>query len=488
MTSSTPLRVGIAGLLVLAISSPLFSAPLDDIGVTELRAEHPELTGAGVTVGLAEAQTGSGAYQVDPATTGHPEADFDYFDASGTYATGGRDYSSALSAGHADSVANAYFDTATGAAPGVTKIENFEASYFFNDVVAATTTTGAGTSWTPVAIDSRVVNQSFIFGGSASSQATVNRFYDAYAREFGTLFVNGTNNGAGNSTPAPASSFNGIAVGRTDGNHATPVQLVAPGGATSFTTPYVSGIAALLLQAADLGQANETTGDPTDSRVVKSTLLTGATKTEDWTQEETDPLDDTFGAGLVNAKNSHDILSGGQQAATLSDTSSPGGIDPSRTFAGETTIGSLHGWDLRSLTVTSSLDATHHYYFDLAVSESPRFTFSATITWHSIANLSAGTNLISDFDLALVNVDSQSVVFSSRSAGENVEHLYTNSLPTARYDLQVIMRGGSDLVATTDTYGLSYSFTAVPEGELFAVLPLLIAVLVWQRRKRSSAS
>ncbi len=475
-------------ILVFATASWLPAAPLDEIGVTALRAEHPELTGAGVTVGLAEAGT---AYQVNPATTGHPAADFAYYDSDHPYGGAGHAYTPSLQSGHANSVAAAFFKTTSGAAPGVTTIENFDANYFYNQVVARTTTIAQGTFWTPVQIASRVVNQSFIFTGTTAAQnAQVNRFYDAYAREYNTLFVNGSGNGVSAATPAPASSFNGIAVGRLDGNHAGRVQLVAPGGATSFATPYVSGVATLLQQAADLGQAGQIDADPTDARVTKVVLLNGATKTAGWTQTETDPLDATFGAGIVNAKTSHDTLSAGQQPATLSTTSALGAVDTSTSFSSSTPITSLAGWDLRGVTASPTQDAALHYFFDLSASGLTDLTFTATITWHSLPDLALGTNAISDFDLYLINVDTQSIVLRSNSTNENIEHLYGVGLAAARYDLQVVLRGGSNVPALTDEFALAYSFdgmsvTAVPEGRFFLVLPILAAAIALARARRA---
>ncbi len=472
---------------VLVSGIGLHAAPLDDIGVTALRSEHPELTGAGVTVGVAEAGP---SYQVNPATTGHPASDFQYYDTDHPYGGAGHVSTPSLHSGHANSVAAAFFKTTTGAAPGVPKIENFDASYFFNRVVARTTTTPQGTFWTPIAIDSRVVNQSFIFTGTtASEEAQVNRFYDAYARQFNVLFVNGSGNGVAADTPAPASSFNGIAVGRLDGNHAGRVQLVAPGGATSFTTPYVSGVATLLQQAADLGQANEIDADPTDARVTKVLLLNGATKPETWTQTETDPLDATFGAGLVNAKNSHDTLAAGQQLPTLATNPALGTVDTSTSFAGTTPLASLQGWDLRNLTASTTQDAAQHYFFDLTGGGLVDFTLTATITWFSLPNLAEGTNAISNFDLHLVDVDTQTVALSSSGTGENIEHLYGIGLAAARYDLQVVLRGGSGAPVPTDSYALAYSFaemavTAVPESKFFLALPVILAVVIVGRRRR----
>ncbi len=478
-------------LLALLTAPWLPATPLDDIGVTALRAEHPELSGAGVTVAVPEAQSpaNSGRYQVNPAATGHPASDFRYYDTNNPYGGAGATFDPAFESGHANTVGSNFFGSTTGPAPGVTRVENFDADYFISRIIANTTTTADGTFYTPVQIESRIVNQSFAaLGATAAQTANINRFYDFYASISNVVFVS-SNIG----TAAPASMFNGISVGPIGAANSGGIHLVSPGGPTSFTAPYVSGITALLLQSVDLGQITSTTANPADARVIKAVLLNGATKTAGWQQTETDPLDTASGAGLVNAKASYDNLAGGQRTATLTTTMAPTAAITAPTFAEATAINSLVGWDLQSLTVSSTQSATNHYFFDLTQSNLTDITLTATIDWRSIVNLSTNTNRVSNFDLYLVNVDTQAIVLASRSTGENVEHLHGVGLIAGRYDLQVVLRGGSNLPATTDTYALAYSFagtsfTAVPESRLFLALPGLLAAVLAFRRRRSPVS
>jgi hypothetical protein len=476
--------------LALLVAPWLHATPLDDIGVTALRAEHPELTGAGVIIGLPEAQQpeNSSRYQVNPTATGHPATDFRYYDTSHPYGGAGATFDPALVSGHANTVGANLVGTTGGAAPGVTRIENFEANYFINRIIANRTTTGNGTFYTPVPINSRIVNQSFAALRATPAQtAEINRFYDAYATLSNVVFVSG-NVG----TAAPASMFNGISVGPVGKANTGGLHLVAPGGAPSYASPYVSGIAALLLQANDLGRISRTTANPGDARVIKAVLLNGATKTEGWQQTETNPLDTASGAGLVNAKASYDNFAAGQQTATLATTMANAADISSPTFAGSTAIDSLAGWDLRSLTASSTQSAAQHYLFDLSQSNLTDIALTATITWRSLPDLALGTNAISNFDLYLVNVDTGSIVLASRSAGENVEHLSGVGLIAARYDLQVVLRGGSAAPTFTDSFALAYSFdgamvAAVPETRLVALLPILLLGLVFLRKRHRRA-
>lgn len=472
--------------LAFAIIGQVSAAALDTIGVTALRARHPELTGNDQTVALVEAQQAGGKYQVAPSEVSLPAGVFKYYDTGAPYGGAGAAFNASLVSTHARDVARNMFGLTTGAAPGVDHVENFEAQYFYEGVVRKLTTIGAATYWTPVPIASPIVNQSFIFDTTdAATIAEVSRFYDAYANQFGTLFVNGTKNSASSVTFAPGSMSNGLTVGRVDGAHAGRVHLVAPGGASSYATGYVSGSAVLLRQAAELGHFSAIGGtDPTDARVLKAGLINGATKTVGWTQTETNPLDDTFGAGVLNVDVSHSMLSGGQHVRSAQTQEALGSTPTTMTPSNFLT--SPAGWDLASLTASVASDAVAHYFFDL--SSSSVITFTATLTWNSLANLALGTNHVSNFDLALVDLDSDTVVWSSHSTSGNVEHLFLTGLASGAYDLQIILRGGLGAPVLTDTYAVVWSsdgIAVVPESGAFyalGILALLAGVAIIRRR------
>lgn len=469
--------------------------------MTELRAFDPTLIGSGVPVAMVEAQSGAGRYQVNPATTGLPANLFDYYETTAPYGGAGAAYDAAKSSSHAESVANGYFDLNTGVAPGVSAIENFDAGYFYNGVVSRTVQIDQSLFWAPVEIASPIVNQSFIFSTSdAPTIATVSRFYDAYANAFGTLFVNGLNN-SGSPNPngltnAPASMFNGISVGRIDGNHSGRPNLVAPGSATSFATPYVSGAAAVLHQAASRGDASALPGtNPADSRVIKSVLLTGATKSESWSNSETSPLDSTSGAGIVDVNRSYTVLAGEQQAATARTSNAVGNTNPaSADFTSLTAITDLNGWDLNTLTASLANDAVAHYFFDLTHMVDGEFTFTASLTWNSLANLGNGTNPISNFDLILRDLDGDLVLSRSLSTVQNIEYLFLSGIAPSQYDLQVILRGGASAPTFSDDYALSYNWdflaiTPVPEPAAgIAIVILVVAATARAKARKKSKS
>lgn len=469
--------------LVLALCPAVCATPLDDLGFTALRALHPELTGAGQTVAQPEAPSGT-AYQVNPAAVGQSAALFKYYDTTHAYGTAGAAFDPTQESGHADAVGDHLYGATGGGAPGVQAVLNFDANYFFNDIVARTT----ASHWRPVAISAPIVNQSFVFTETdPATISEVNRYYDAYAIKYGTLFINGLNNGTGTLTNAPASMYNGIAAGQSDGTHSGRAQIVAPGGATSFATPYVTAAAVVLRQAASLGYFQALSGtSATDARVLKAGLLNGATKTSGWTpaaadavqHTSTDPLDATSGAGLLNVKNSFDTLAGGQHLASVSNLTAAGTISTGTAFSSATAIASFNGWDLASLTAGTTQDAVNHYFFGL--DSQTAFTLTATLTWNSIVNTAlilstSGTDLINNFDLALIDTATNSLVWSSTSTTQNVEQIHLSGLTGSKYDLQVILRGGSGTPALTDTYALAWTWSAngiaaVPESHFAWVI------------------
>src|SRR5206468_8999465 len=123
---------------------------------------------------------------------------------------------------------------------------------------------------------------------------------------------------------------NGIAVGRSDGQHESGFttvgntgptgrvkpDLVAPLGAVSFATPLVSSAATLLVQVASTAPLN---ADPFAAKpqTIKAVLMAGATKAEfpTWSHTTTVPLDPVYGAGELNVDNSHRVLTAGRRAA-----------------------------------------------------------------------------------------------------------------------------------------------------------------------------
>jgi hypothetical protein len=468
----------LSALLAGAALTLARGSDLDTIGLTTLLASHPELTGSGQIVAQVEATTDKAGtqFEVNPSSIGLSSSIFTYFNSSNPYPTG-TSFSAALESGHADGVAAHLYGSGTGVVSGVSAVQNFEASYFYNTLVVNQT-----------AISAPIVNQSFVFSNTDSATiSTVSRVYDSYANLYGTLFVNGLNNGSGSLTNAPASMYNGIAVGRMDGQHSGQALIVAPGSATSFATPYVTGAAVLLRQAAAAGDFGALSGtSATDSRLLKAGLLNGATKTSGWSHTPTAPLDATYGSGVLNVNDSFNQLAGGQHAFSISNTTSRGTISTSTTF--QSALSATQGWDLRSLAGSRFQDTVNHYFFDLS-SDAGSLSLTATLTWNSIT--SASTDSINNFDLVLVNSTTGSIAWQSTSTATNVEQVYLTGLSSAKYDLQVILRGSFSMPATTDTYAVVWSWTsitAVPESDsvwMIGAMAFLFILVKRIRRRRA---
>lgn len=452
----------VIALLAIFAATNTFGADIDTMGGTLLHQVDPGLRGNGVWVAQPEAAFGAaGAFEVDPGGVGQSTNLFTWISASGTAGVFPNSVGSV--SGHATGVGNIFYGANSGVAPQVQHVDNYDADYFINQIL--------GNS---VPISARVVNQSFIFSNndgshlSSNEEASINLQYDDYASQFGVLFVSGAGNG-GTVFPA-ATACNGIgvgvypgvsAVGPTSDGRSKP-DIVSPGsGITSFSTPFVSGSAAVLLQAAVRGDGGANTNASSDNRTIKALLLNGAIKPTDWTNGVTTPLDGRYGSGVLNVFNSWNQLKGGKHpfietSSVLNGSPHPPGANP----ANES---SLTGWDFNSIANADSFhEQINHYYFNLPGSNS--FTFTSTLTWlrpHS--TLLNPMPSVNNLNLFLYNVANSNLVLCSTSTVDNVEHLYAISLPPGRYDLQVEKNPAGQL-SSSETYALAFEFFHVALG------------------------
>ncbi len=444
-----PKSLALLLLTGLLLAGRLEAAALDDTGFATLRTREPALNGAGVAVAQVEAPFGSGnPYQVSPGFVSQSAAKFQFFDSSHPYPTGGP-FSQASD--HANDVAGNFYGMSAGAAPGVASIAVYEAGYFFNSLILQVTPPNLGV---------RIINQSFIFTGvDEVGMTTIHRFYDNYADQYGALFISGAGN-SGSVSP-PSTMYNGISVGAvgvtlsplSDGR--SKPDLIAPGGLSSYSTPYVSGAAAVLVQSALRGDGGADTTAASDMRTVKALLLNGAVKTEGWTHTATRPLDTTVGAGVLNVDRAQRLLAGGQHAVTTTTGVAANAAHPPP--AGLTVpIASYVGWNFGAITNTNSVDTIDHYFFRLSAADSASFTLTSTLVWNRGRNLTGINNL----ELYLYNYDTAQIVAVSTSTVDNVEHLYLPGLTPGRYVLQVA-KLATGRVTAADTYALAFSFAPV---------------------------
>lgn len=453
------------GFLLLPFAWRLAAANLDLLGVTLLRQVEPGLLGGGLAAGQVEAADSTNSpptFEVNPATVGQPGNKFIYTSSLGSEtnfpnSVGGE-------SGHANGVAANIYGPGVGVSPGIDRVENYHADYFLEALALPV----------PPTSPAPVLNQSFIVANADGShvpraeELAVETAYDNYAAEHNTLFVSG----AGNSGPIypPATCYNGIGVAVVDGSSSygpTPdgrskPDLTAPGsnnganGATSFSTPYVTGAAVVLLQAALRGDGGTDSSLATNSVVLKALLLNGAVKPAGWTNGPTAPLDGRHGAGIVNLFNSWNQLTGGRQSFIESTTVSNDAPHPP---GGNTTnVSAQVGWDFNSVSTLPTQDQLNHYYFEVPADDGKPVTFTATLAWLRHANQTT----VSDMNLFLYDAIATNLVAASVSTVDNIEHLYVPALSPGRYDLQVLKRGSLSLVSQDETYALAFEFFSMP--------------------------
>jgi len=430
---------------------------LDTIGVTLLRAVVMDVDGTGIRVAQPEAQ-GTNVppdFEVNPANSSvqKPASLFSYID---TNTTNTFPNSLGTESDHADAVASYFYGLPGGVATNVAHVDNYNADYFFNFIVAP-----------GLKIGDAVVNQSFTFGGvDTNTQETIDSAYDDYAAKYNVLFASPADNSNVTVRVAPpGTSYNCISVGAylnggnyssigptLDNGRAKP-DITAPATATSFSTPQVAGAAAVLIQAGLRGDGGSSTNSAADIRTVKALLLNGAIKPTDWTNTPPSPLDIRYGAGVLNVFNSYEQLAGGKHAFIVNTTVSTNSPHPPTGASG--TVSALSGWDFNTLSSTASSDSVNHYYFNITNGvNGAAFTATATLAWNRQLN----QNNINNLDLFLYDVASSNLIEASTSAVDNVEHLWLPRLAQGRYDLQVLKHGGNNTVSGSETYALAFEF------------------------------
>ncbi|HKQ38680.1 MAG TPA: hypothetical protein VJ063_11425, partial [Verrucomicrobiae bacterium] len=161
----------VCSVLALGVGQAIAEPDLN--GLATLRHFDATLTGAGVPVAQVEAS--SPGWEANPAAMGANACHMTWT-CSGGSAT---NFPNALGgeSGHANDVGRLFFSVA----PGATRLENYEASYFASSIVP-----------NQVPIAAKIVNQSFTY---FARNTRVDREYDHYAARYNVLFVSGAGNG-----------------------------------------------------------------------------------------------------------------------------------------------------------------------------------------------------------------------------------------------------------------------------------------------------
>jgi hypothetical protein len=423
------------------------------IGLTLLQDLNTNLNGAGIRVGQPEAaEDTNGIYwEVNPANVPAAAKLFTYYSNGVTSTTFPN--SLGMDSGHADEVGQIFYGMPlVGVATNVANVDNSEADYYFNKIITPDVTL-------PGSVTDAVVNESFTFGQqSAANQESVDSAYDNYSMKFRTLFVSAVNNGG--QVCAPGTSYDGIgagdyggasSVGPTIDNGRCKPDIIAPQGETSFSTPQISGAAAILMQAGQRGDGGSDTNSAKNMITVKALLLNGAVKPADWTNVAPSPLDYRYGAGVLNIFNSYKELTFGKHNYNFATNIPMGTVHPP--VVTSATIPVLSGWDFDTNISSSSQDAVNHYFFNVTNANSNAdFTLTATLVWNRHQSETAINNLA----LYLYNAANSNLVAASTSVVDNVQHIFVPRLVQGRYDLQAWKAGGSSIVSTSETYALAW--------------------------------
>ena len=365
-----------------------------------------------------------------------------------------------IDSGHADQVGGYFYGLPGGVSTNVGHIDNVEADNFYDMQVPMLQNPDTG---------ARIVNQSFI-DPQLGDQVMADKFYDDYAAQFNVLFITGVGDGlpADGTTHVlpPSTCYNGIGVSAYYNTNATGIgptvdngrakpDITAPQSPTSFSTPLVSGAAAILMQAGAQGDGGSDTNSATDARTVKALLLNGAIKPANWSNPSPSPLDPLFGAGILDVLESYGQLAGGKHGYIATGMVVTNMAHPPTGATGN--VSSLIGWDFNTIASSTPKNGINHYCFSVSnTAGSSPFSATITLVWNRQFNQSNINNL----DLFLYNMSNGSLVASSTSLVDNVEHIFLPQLPAGRYDLEVLKNGGA-MVSPSETYALAFEFFAV---------------------------
>ncbi len=468
-TASSTRALGLAcGCVALATATMVVSA--DEIGYADLIARlgvDNIPIGAAVRVAQVEALSGT-AY--GPAVGDAEFAGVAFVEMSGA----------AGNSGHATTVAKNFYGSTLSVAPGIAQVHLYEANAF---IQSGYLRVGSGSALLPLVAPTgvKVFNNSWI--GSTGQTVYDNdalRRGDFAMNRDGTLFCNGENNGTGSPMqPMMSEGYHGLAVGRLDGQHSAGVtpatrdgggrmkpEIVAPGSATSYSTPLVASCAALLFDVALTDPDLVGNVDARRPAVIKAALLAGARHRDGWTNnpstsgatrgQTSTPLDPVYGVDVVNIDRAHLILTGGEVNAM---TTVP---------AVATTEGPAWGFPV-------STNSTNYFRFHV---DEVADEVSIAATWHRIVPTTLGVPSVANYDLFLHGVSGTTIVplagdagtsffasgnVVSQSAVDNVEHLHVRGLQPGDYVIELRKQGSTSSPAVAISWLIpAYSAPALP--------------------------
>ncbi|MEM9413908.1 MAG: S8 family serine peptidase [Planctomycetota bacterium] len=362
------------------------------------------------------------------------------------------------SSGHASGAARSAFGQ-QAPAPGVGRVHCFSVSHWMGEGYLRTGAVEPPDDWN----EARVFNHSWI-AEEADYAPQVIRRVDWLADEQDILCCVGVNNGNTRVPHLLASAYNTISVGVISGDHSRGTtriethgrckpELVAPGSLTSWATPVVTGCVAMLLQRGDEIQERDPLSPDANaqrSEVVKALLMGGAFKPLGWAPNVDEPLDPRWGAGIVDIDRALLMMDGGH--------TEPGDTDK------------RYGWAFTDIERAG----THDYTFTITADQGEA---CFALVWHrrivggavTLRNNATGetrevwnnTPKLADLDLELVRLndaDEEEQVQISRSAVDNVEMVYLETLPAGTYTARVTR--GNDREDAPWDYALAWRIEA----------------------------
>jgi hypothetical protein len=361
---------------------------------------------------------------------------------------------------HATRVAKNFFGTATSLITGNCQIDNyFVDDWLFGDFLRT------GVNAVPLNESRAVQNHSWVAASAGFPEASaqeINRRLDFAINRDGFVCCVGSDNAGASILPQLlCQSYNTISVGRDDGNHSagltdfdgpgrTKPDIVAPSAspefATSWTTPMVAGAAGLL--HAKLVAAPYSLTGANLPRVIKSLLLATATKTSNWANTSTRPLDPEYGAGVLNVYHAYQALRSGGVSTSTSIAHPP------------------RGWAAE--TVNGNSSKTYYFTIPAGAVATP---FRAALTWHrSVSKTGGGTwnASLANLNLRLYQANGfslGSLLTSSLSTVDNVEFLDRTAQTPGSYALVV-----ENNSSTATAYALAWH--SLPTVKALATQPV----------------
>ena len=448
-------------------------------------------------------------------TTGYAPIDFaGATTKAGTGAFAGINFSALANtnntlSGHAVTVGNNFYGTATTAHSFITNVYVDEADHFLANVVRTQLAGSSVSAPAPLSIGNgvRVSNNSWVGtfapdnpNADGDAIRRIDYMIDRDDLVFSATAVAGGT--YGNSYLAWAAR-NSIAVRGDDS-----VLPFAPTGTSpgkthadlwgsgtlggdegSYVTGAVSGYAASLIGTAQaMGSA-----DAQHSQVIRSLLMTGADKTAvsvnngAWSDQTPNHLNIKLGAGKVRYGTSLEILNAGQKNIASVVASSIASATPAAGNKGWAYATSVSGGD--QAIVIYAPDGID----DLAATLNWNVTQPNALAPGNINTLASAT-IFPDLNLELRQVTPNGAGFnilaplagagyqsaSTGASADNIEHLYSTADLGAGYYAFIIH---GDASKTTD-YGFSYSITPAPEPGGMMVLAMGAGMAMVRRRRK----